>query len=288
VRYNCITRCRKQFSISMMCRLLSVSRSGYYAWSSRPESERDKQNVTFKKLIKGIHTDYRGVYGAPRMCAELNALGHHCGVNRIAKLMRQAGLKGRPRRRARRSLQAQATFPFAKNLLKQQFHAARPNEVWSSDISYIQTRQGFVYLAIVLDLYSRKIVGWAMDSSITRHLAIEALEMAIDMRKPAPGLIHHSDRGVQYYCDDYRLLLERNGILCSMSARGNCYDNAVVESFFGSLKREWIRKYRYTTRDEAKLALFNYIECFYNRKRRHGYLGYVSPNEFELTDVGAN
>jgi transposase InsO family protein len=222
------------------------------------------------------------------MCAELNALGYHYGVNRIAKLMRQEGLKGRPRKRARRSLQEQPTFPFAKNLLKQQFHAARSNQVWSSDISYIQTKQGFVYLAIVMDLYSRKIIGWAMDSSMTRHLPIEALEMAIDMRKPAPGLIHHSDRGSQYSCDDYRLLLERHGFLCSMSARGNCYDNAVDESFFGSLKREWIRKYRYATRDEAKLELFNYIECFYNRKRRHGYLGYVSPNEFELAAFEAN
>lgn len=272
----------------MMCRLLGVSRSGYYAWTSRPESEREKQNNEYKKLIKTIYTDSRGVYGAPRICAEMRATGYRCSVNRVAKLMHQEGLKGRPQKRVRRSLKDQPTFPFAENLLKQEFNVSKPNQVWASDISYIQTRQGFVYLAVVMDLYSRKIIGWAMDNGMSRQLPIDALKMAISMRKPKPGLIHHSDRGAQYNSDDYRLLLKQHGFQCSMSASGNCYDNAVVESFFGLLKREWIRKYRYITRDEAKLDVFNYIECFYNRKRRHGYLGFVSPNEYERTTLGVN
>lgn len=272
----------------MMCRLLRISRSGYYAWLSRPESERAKQNIDYKQRIKAIHSDSRAVYGAPRISAELRAHGYLCGVNRVAKLMRQEGLKGRPQKRVRRSLQEQPKFPFAKNLLNQKFNVSQPNQVWASDISYIQTRQGFVYLAVVMDLYSRKIIGWTMDSWMSRQLAIDALKMAISMRKPKPGLVHHSDRGAQYASDDYRHLLKRHGFQCSMSARGNCYDNAVVESFFGLLKREWIRKYRYVTREEAKLEVFNYIECFYNRKRRHGYLGFVSPSEFEMTTLGVN
>lgn len=272
----------------MMCRLLHVSRSGYYAWLSRPKCEREKQNIQYKKLIKTIYADSRGVYGAPRICAEMRADGYCCSVNRVAKLMRQEELKGRPQKRVRRSLKDQPTFPFADNLLKQQFNVPKSNQAWASDITYIQTRQGFVYLAVVMDLYSRKIIGWAMDSHMTRHLTIDALTMAISMRKPKPGLIHHSDRGAQYNCDDYRLLLKRHGIECSMSASGNCYDNAVVESFFGVLKREWIKKYKYITRDEAKLEVFNYIECFYNRKRRHGYLGFVSPNEYEMTTLSIN
>ena len=272
----------------MMCRLLRVSRGGYYAWLSRPECEREKQNNQYKTLIKTIHADSKGIYGAPRICAEMRATGSCCSVNRVAKLMRQEGLKGLPKKRFRRSLQDQPTFPFAKNILKQEFTVPKPNQAWSSDITYIQTRQGFVYLAVVMDLYSRKIVGWAMDSRMSRHLPIDALNMAISMRKPKPGLIHHSDRGAQYNSDDYRNLLKRHGIQCSMSASGNCYDNSVVESFFGVLKREWIRKYKYVTRDEAKLEVFNYIECFYNRKRRHGYLGYVSPNEYEMTTLGIN
>jgi len=201
--------------------------------------------------------------------------------------MTREGLKGLPKKRWR-SLKEQPSFPFAENLLKQNFNVKEPNRVWASDITYIQTRQGFVYLGVVMDLYSRKIIGWSMDNTMTRHLAVDALKMAVSMRKPKPGLIHHSDRGAQYYSDDFRLMLERHGFLCSMSASGNCYDNAVVESFFGMLKREWIRKYRYTTRDEAKLEVFNYIECFYNRKRRHGYLGYVSPNDFELAHSTVN
>jgi putative transposase len=272
----------------MMCRLLRVSRSGYYAWLSRPECEREKQNSQYKKLIKKIHNDSRGIYGAARICAEIRTMGYRCGVNRIAKLMRKASLKGLPKKRIRRSLQDQPTFPFAENVVKQQFNVPKPNQVWASDITYIQTRQGFVYLAVVMDLYSRKIVGWAMDSRMSRHLTMDALNMAISTRKPKPGLVHHSDRGAQYNSDDYRLLLKRHDIQCSMSASGNCYDNSVVESFFGVLKREWIRKYRYVTRDEAKLEVFNYIECFYNRKRRHGYLGYVSPIEYETTTLDVN
>lgn len=215
------------------------------------------------------------------MHAELKADGYRYGKNRIAKLMRLAGLRGCPRRRVKRLVQEEQSHPPAPNLLDRQFCTTEPNRSWSADITYIHTRQGFLYLAVVMDLYSRRIVGWAMDQTMSRHLAIEALEMALQLRKPEKGLIHHSDRGAQYTCDDYRKLLERNSIQCSMSASGNCYDNAVVESFFGVLKRERIRKYRYLTRDEARLDIFDYIECFYNRKRRHGYLGFVSPVDYE-------
>ncbi len=288
MKFECIKRCRKQYPVSMMCRALKVSRCGFYAWLTRPTSAREQSNQRLIDLIKDVHSSSRGVYGAPRICEELKAHGYRYGKNRIAKLMRIQGIKGCPRRRVRRSLQDTPTYPFAENLLRQDFMATRPNVLWASDITYIQTRQGILYLAVVMDLFSRKIVGWAMDSHMSRHLAISALNMALDMRNPPGGLIHHSDRGAQYASDDYRQLLEQHDIECSMSARGNCYDNAVVESFFGSLKRERIRKYRYQTRAEAQRDIFDYIECFYNRKRRHGYLGFVSPTEFESQALSVN
>lgn len=258
-----------------------MSRSGFYAWLNRSESKRVIDNRDLLERIKQIHSSSKGAYGAPRIYEELKARGCLYGKNRIAKLMRQLGLKGCPKKRSRRSLQEEASNPPAPNVLDRQFNVEKPNKYWASDITYIHTRQGFLYLAVVMDLYSRRIVGWAMDQWMTRHLAMDALKMALQMRSPEKGLLHHSDRGAQYTCDDYRELLNQHSIECSMSGRGNCYDNAVVESFFGVLKRERIRKYRYLTRDEAQLDIFDYIECFYNRKRRHGYLGFVSPVEFE-------
>ena len=202
--------------------------------------------------------------------------------------MRLAGLRGCPQRRFKATTQSDPDHPVAKNLLQQDFSATGPNHRWASDITYIDTQQGWLYLAIVMDLYSRRIVGWSMDRWISRHLAIDALNMALGSRLPEEQMIHHSDRGAQYTSDDFRNELDKHGIQCSMSGRGNCYDNAVVESFFGLLKRERVNRVRYRTRDEARADIFEYIECFYNRKRRHSYVGYISPVEFEEKKTGLN
>jgi putative transposase len=200
--------------------------------------------------------------------------------------MRVAGLKGCPRRRYKVTTQSDPRHDKAPNLLKQDFSAEAPNQRWVCDITYIDTRQGWLYLAVVMDLYSRRIIGWSMDRWISRHLAIDALNMALGVRLLEGTLIHHSDRGVQYTSDDYQDLLKRHGIQCSMSGRGNCYDNAAMESFFGLLKRERVNQMHYRTREEARADIFEYIECFYNRKRLHSYLGYVSPADYELQSTG--
>jgi len=288
MRYHCIKRHRNQYSVRMMCQMLEVSRSGYYAWRTRPESQRVKTDRILMPKIQQIHHQSKGVYGAPRIRAELNAEGHHHGRHKIARLMRLLGLKGCPQRRFKVTTQSDPRHSVAKNILKQDFTAKQPNRRWAADITYIDTQQGWLYLAIVMDLYSRRIVGWSMDRWIGRHLVLDALTMALGHRSPQGQLIHHSDRGAQYTSDDFRELLDKNGITCSMSARGNCYDNAVVESFFGLLKRERVNRSRYQTREEARADIFDYIECFYNRKRRHSYLGYISPADYEKTTLGLN
>ena len=288
MRYQCIDRHRSQYPVRMMCGALKVSRSGYYAWQTRPESNRDNTDRTLTQTIRGIHRDSKGVYGAPKIRAELKAQGYPHGRHKIARLMRVAGLRGCPQRRFKITTQSEPSHPVAKNLLQQNFSAKAPNRLWASDITYIDTQQGWLYLAIVMDLYSRRIVGWSMDQWMSRHLVIDALTMALGSRMPEEQLIHHSDRGAQYTSDDFRNELDKHGIQCSMSGRGNCYDNAVVESFFGLLKRERVNRVRYRTRDEARTDIFEYIECFYNRKRRHGYVGYISPVDFERQEIGLN
>jgi len=265
----------------MMCRLLLVSRSGYYAWRARPESQRAKTDRELTELIRQIHADSDGAYGAVKITAELKEQGYLCGRHKVARLMRIAGLRGCPKTMFKVTTQRDPKHAVPDNLLDQDFAANGPNERWSSDITYIKTRQGWLYLAVVMDLYSRRIVGWSMSRWISRHLVIDALNMAVQQRRPGDGLIHHSDRGSQYTSDDFRDELETNEIRCSMSGRGNCYDNAVVESFFGILKRERVNRNYYSTREDAKQDIFDYIECFYNRKRRHGYLGNISPVAFE-------
>ncbi len=265
----------------MMCRVLKVSRSGYYAWRVRPESHRAKTDRELTRMILHIHIDSDGVYGAAKITAELKEEGYQCGRHKVARLMRKAGLKGCPKRPFKVTTLRDPSHAVADNLLEQDFTAAGPNERWSSDITYISTHQGWLYLAVVMDLFSRRIVGWSMGRWISRHLVIDALTMAIGSRQPEAGLLHHSDRGSQYTSDDFRDELEKHNIQCSMSARGNCYDNAVVESFFGLMKRERVNRTRYLTRDEARDDIFDYIERFYNRKRRHGYLGNISPAAFE-------
>ncbi len=269
-----------------MCRVLKVSRSGYYAWRVRPESHRAKADWQLTRVIRRLHADSNGVYGAPKMRAELNDEGYPCGRHKVARLMRIAGLTGCPKRRFKVTTKRDPSHPVADNLLEQDFTAEGPNERWASDITYLSTHQGWLYLAVVMDLYSRRIVGWSMSRWISRHLAIDALNMAMSQRVPQSTLIHHSDRGSQYTSDDFRDELEKHSIQCSMSARGNCYDNAVVESFFGLMKRERVNRTRYLTRDEAQTDVFDYIERFYNRKRRHGYLGNISPAVYEERTKG--
>lgn len=264
----------------MMCRLLKVSRSGYYDWRDREVSDRTQRDRILLPLIRQVHLESGGVYGARKIYRELTAHGGQaCGRHKIARLMRQAGLKGCPKRRFRRSAKERPRYPVAPNRLQQDFTATRPNERWASDITCISTRQGWLYLAVVMDLYSRRIVGWAMDRRTGRHLVMDALNVALDQR--AAPCIHHSDRGPQYTSDDFRNLLKQHGIECSMSGKGSCYDNAPVESFFSLLKRERVRRQTYATREQAKTDVFDYIERFYNRWRRHAYLDYVSPVEFE-------
>ncbi len=285
MRYRCIDRRRNDYPVREMCRLLKVSRSGYYAWRERPESARAKTDRELTQAIQRVHIDSRGTYGSPRITDELKEEGYTHGHNKVARLMRIVGLRGCPQRRYKVTTQRDPSHPVADNLLEQDFTAEGPNERWVADITYLPTRQGCLYLAVVMDLYSRRIVGWSMSQWISRHLVIDALNMALDQRRPQSELIHHSDRGSQYTSDDFRELLEEHGIECSMSGRGNCYDNAAVESFFGLLKRERANRI-YLTRDEARADVFEYIECFYNRKRRHGYVGNISPAAFEKQAQG--
>ncbi len=279
MRYACIDRRRRSYPIRMMCRSLKVSASGYYAWRNRPASRRTRLNRALTQTIRLIHAQSDGTYGSPRIHAELRASGLTCGRAKVARLMRNAGLKGCPKRRFRVSSK-RGLVP-ASNLLEQDFSAAAANERWASDITFIWTGQGWLYLAVVMDLYSRKIIGWSMSRRINRHIVVDAMKMALNRRRPERGLIHHSDRGSQYLSDDFQDLLLQHGITCSMSDRGSCYDNAVVESFFASLKRERTKRRSYRTRDEARADLFEYIEHFYNRQRRHGYVGNISPVAFE-------
>jgi putative transposase len=287
VKYACIDRCRGRYSIHMMCRLLRVSRSGYYAARSRPESARSRQDRELMSEIRRVHSASQGVYGSPRIVSELAAEGHQVGRHKVARLMRLARLRGCPKRRFRVTTQRDPSHAVAKNLLKQNFSADAPNQRWVADITYISTHEGWLYLAVVMDLYSRRIVGWSMSRWISRRIVVDALRMAVDARQPEVSLIHHSDRGSQYTSDDFRDELAKHGIECSMSGTGNCYDNAVAESFFGLLKRERVNRTRYRTRDEARADVFDYIEVFYNRKRRHGYLGNISPVDFEERSAGS-
>ena len=285
MRYRSIHRRRDLYPIRMMCGALKVSPSGYYDWQARPESRRAAYDRQLTETIRQVHAESDGTYGSPRVHAELNATGLPCGRPKVARLMHKAGLKGCPKRRFRVTTKSGLTR--AQNLLAQNFSAEAANERWASDITYLWTAQGWLYLAVVMDLYSRRIIGWSMSRRINRHIVLNALRMALAQRRPGDDLIHHSDRGVQYLSDDFQALLRTNGITCSMSDKGSCYDNAVVESFFASLKRERTKRRKYQTRDEARADVFDYIERFYNRKRRHGTIGYISPDQFEKRTIRA-
>jgi len=260
---------------------LEVSRSGYYAWLKRPESRLKIQNRELLKKIRKIYTVSRGTYGSPRITKALNKEGTTCGRNRIARLMRENGIVARSKRKYKATTNSKHNYPVAENLVNQNFTVDRPNKVWVADITYIPTDEGWLYLAGVEDLFQRKIVGWAMDSTMTRQLTLDAIRQAVWRYRSPAGLIHHSDRGTQYASNEYQRALKDYEMIPSMSRKGNCYDNACMESFFGTLKRELIYGNRFRRRAEARQAIFEYIEVFYNRIRLQSALGYMSPVEYE-------
>jgi len=264
-----------------MCRVLSVSVSGYYSWRKRPSSQREEANQRLVQQIKAIHARSRKTYGSPRVWAELRANGKNYSRKRVARLMRLHGVQAKRCKRYKTTTQSKHSYPVAANELNRDFNADAPNRKWVADITYVPTRAGWLYLAVVMDLFSRKIVGWAMDSRITTELTRTALQMALVTRQPGADLLHHSDRGSQYASHEYQALLREHGIRISMSRSGDCYDNAAMESFFGTLKSELLAVVESHTRQQAKTAIFAYIETFYNRQRRHSSLSYLAPDEFE-------
>jgi putative transposase len=265
-----------------MCRVVQVSHSGFYDWVERKPSARDQANQILKARIQESHHGSDRTYGSPRVWLDLLDWGYDCSENRVARLMHQLGLKARgKRRRQPGDTGLRAEHSIAPNLLDRQFDAASPNQRWVADFTYIWTVEGWLYLAVVLDLYSRRAVGWSMSASMTAQLVIDALMMAIWRRGKPNTLMHHSDQGSQYTSEDFQRLLIDQGITCSMSRKGECWDNAAMESFFSSLKMERVHRHRYKTRDEARADVFDYIERFYNPKRRHSTLNGISPVEFE-------
>ncbi len=287
MKFEFIQAQKAHFPVDFMCEQLGVSRSGYYAWKARPESERQKEDEALAQEVEKVHQQSRGTYGSPRVHAELRARGRKVSRKRVARLMNRKGLHARKKRRSVRTTDSRHSQPVAPNLLERDFSPGQPNSSWAADITYVWTGQGWLYLAVVLDLYSRRVVGWAMSQSIDRHLVLNALDMALQSRQPPGGLLLHSDRGSQYASEDYQKLLAARGIQCSMSRKGNCWDNAVAESFFSSLKMELVHEAHFATHEQARAALFEYIEVFYNRKRRHSSLGYLSPVDFELATLPA-
>jgi putative transposase len=281
MRYRVIQKHDRRYPIRLMCRALTVSPAGYYAWAGRPESDRSVYNRTLLSAIRMIHQESRETYGSPSIWDALIKRGHRVGENRIARLMRVEGIRAKTVKKWRATTDSGHTWPVVTNTLNRQFQIEQPNRVWAGDITYVWTTEGWLYLAVVLDLYSRTVIGWAMGHRLTVDLAERALTMAVANRKPTAGLLHHSDRGSQYAATSYQRLLGEHGITSSMSRKGNCWDNACVESFFGTLKRELVYHRHYATRDEATLDIFEYIEVFYNRRRRHSTLGYDSPAEYE-------
>lgn len=268
--------------IKAMCEVLAVSRSGYYQWSGARSRARASRTEAIKAEIARVHETSRRTYGSPRVTAALREQGEQVGRNRVARLMRECGLKGRQSRRYRvRTTDSAHDDPIAPNLLAEAAAPTKPDEVWVTDITYVETGEGWLYVAGVLDLYSRRLIGWAMGPSLATALPLAALHMALGRRQPAPGLLHHSDRGCQYASGDYRAALAAHGCIASMSRRGNCYDNATMEAFWSTLKHELIYRRRFATREEATTAIFDYVETFYNRIRLHSALGFKSPLAYE-------
>jgi putative transposase len=276
-----IERHENEYSIGLMCRVLEVSRTGYYAYRHRPTSERELENRLLVRQIRRVQQANRKSYGSPRMMRELRDQGRKCGRHRVARLMRENGLGARRKKRFRKTTDSRHSFRCAENLVEREFTVDAPNRVWVSDVTYIWTREGWLYLAAILDLYSRKAVGWGLGVRNDTDLVLRALRMAIARRHPESGLIFHSDRGSTYAADLFTAELRRHGFVPSMSRKGDCWDNAVAESFFSSLKTEWLWEGGYDTVSDAMGEVFSYVEMFYNPRRRHSYLGYQSPDAFE-------
>ena len=270
------------FSVKAMCQVLGVSRSGYYSWKERPAAGADAKTASLSTEIVAAHRRSRGNYGSPRIHRELRAKGIRVSRKRIERLMRENGLQGAQKRRFRCTTNSRHALPIAPNRLDRNFNPAEANRVWAGDVTYIATEQGWLYLAVILDLFSRRVVGWSVSSTNDTKLAQEALQRALVARRPALGLLHHTDRGSPYASLAYTAILRQNGVVASMSRAGDCYDNAVAESFFGTLKAELVRGCVYPSRVVATAAIADYIEKFYNPQRRHSHLQYLSPVEFEL------
>lgn len=271
-----------EHAINVLCQVLRVSRSGYYQWRQARVSARAAKTETIKLQIQAVHAASRHTYGSPRVTAALQAQGESVGRNRVARLMRVAGLQGRPRRRYRvRTTDSRHDQPIAPNRLASAPPPSKPNAVWVTDITYVETAEGWLYLAGVLDLYSRRLIGWAMGSGLETALPLAALQMALRQRQPAAGVLHHSDRGCQYASEIYRAALHDHGCIASMSRKGNCYDNAAMEAFWSTLKHELVYRRSFATRSDATTAIFDYIEGFYNRTRLHSALGFKSPLDYE-------
>jgi putative transposase len=272
---------KKQWPIEEMARMLGVARSGFYKHINKQLGKRQMENDVLLQTIRAIFKMSRKTYGSPRIHAELVEQGFKCSRPRVARIMRKDGIEAKMRRIFKRTTRVDGKSAVAPNLLRQEFSAPRPNEKWVADITYVRTQEGWLYVAVILDLFSRKVVGLAMNETLHASLVLQAMGQALWRRNPGNGLQHHSDRGCQYTCESFQQLLNENGVTCSMSGTGNCYDNAVAESFFHTLKTECIYFERYESRAKAKQSIFEYVEIFYNNQRRHSTLGYVSPAEFE-------
>lgn len=282
MRFEFILAEKANHSVSLLCRVLGVSRSGFYRWLGNPGSAHRRRDIELAVSVEEVHRRSKGRYGSPRVFAELQQRGERVGRKRVERLMRESGLMARPGRRFHVTTDSAHQLPVAPNLLGRRFGAEAPDRLWAADITYLPCRRGFVYLAVVIDLFSRRVVGWSVQDHLRTQLALEALQMALEARKPSPGLIHHSDRGTQYAASDYREQLSANAIACSMSRKGDCWDNAPVESFFSTLEFELLRgRPPFTNLADARTALFEYIEAFYNTRRLHSALGYQSPAAME-------
>jgi putative transposase len=281
VIFSFIQQHKEVWPVTLLCNTLGVSPAGFYAWLQRPPSEQQHRRDALLVEIRAVHAEVKERYGSPRIHAELQANGVPCCVNTVAKLMHDNDIRAKTARKFRNTTDSNHSLPVAENLLDRQFDPTGPNEKWVGDITYLPTREGWLYLAVIEDLYSRKVVGWAMADHMQSRLVVDALEMAVTRRLPGEGLLAHTDRGSQYASDHYQRLLKKHGIECSMSGVGQCWDNAPMESFFASLKKELIHHEDYQTRAEARASIVEYIEVFYNNRRRHSSLGYVSPAAYE-------
>ena len=287
MRYPFIDVEKANYPVVILCRVMHVSRAGFYAWQKRLPSKRQREDESLRKRIRAIHFQSRKTYGAPRIFKALRNEGEQVGLHRVERLCREDAVRACYKRKYRVTTQSGHVLPVAENILNREFRPMAPNRVWAGDITYVATNEGWLYLATVLDLYPRRVIGWSMGTSLQGNLVKDALYMALDRRGKIDGVLHHSDRGVQYASSDYQEILDREGLRCSMSRKGNCWDNAVVESFFKTLKVECVYRQKFQTREQARQTIFEYIEVFYNRQRIHSTLDYRSPVDYEIACLAA-